>query len=325
MEKNIDIAANGIDTNVDHVVKPPNVYPFNNLHTVMNLKVNSFITEERMRALVTENGFTHKLGDIWINTYPKSGTTWVQVIMLYMLYGETKFAHLFEAIPWPEVGDEIPVIYTDLKTIDSITDRRRAFKSHWPCRDHQVSNGKSKFIHVWRNGMDVAVSFYHHCVGLRFYNFDGDWDTFCELFLAGDVDFGSWWDFERDWWLRVHSPNFNGDVLMLTYEDMKEDIGREIRKIAKFVDVELTDEQVQMVIKKSSFVEMKEAEHASPTLDHEAIRKPDSDHFRKGIVGDYKNYWKPDQIKRFYKMCETKFADLDIPWKKYYEDDDKEK
>jgi len=297
----------------------PNDNPFN-IHTVMDLKVDRFITEERMRALATENGFAHKLGDVWITTYAKSGTTWTQAIMQYMFYGETKFAHIFEAVPWPEVGDPNLPIYTDLKALDSMT-RRRAFKSHWPCRDHQVSNGKSKFIYVWRNGMDVAVSFYHHCIGIRFYNFDGDWDTFCELFLTENVDFGSWWDHVREWWVRVHSPDFNGDVLMLTYEEMKEDIEREIRKIAKFVDVELTDEQVQMIIKNSSFAAMKDTEMITPTLNDPRFRKSGSNHYRKGIIGDYKNYWKPDQIERFYKMCETKFAGLDIPWKKYYEDD----
>ena len=58
----------------------------------------------------------------------------------------------------------------------------------------------AKYIYIARNPKDVAVSFYYHCLRFECYNFTGDWDTFFELYMKGDVDFGPYFDHVLGWW-----------------------------------------------------------------------------------------------------------------------------
>ena len=58
----------------------------------------------------------------------------------------------------------------------------------------------AKYIYVARNPKDVAVSFYFHSLRFKCYEFMGTWDTFFELYMKGDVDFGLWCDHVLEWW-----------------------------------------------------------------------------------------------------------------------------
>ena len=59
----------------------------------------------------------------------------------------------------------------------------------------------AKYIYVVRNPKDVAVSFYHHTKRYNdsMYHFTGDWNDYFELFLKGEVEFGSWFDHVLGW------------------------------------------------------------------------------------------------------------------------------
>src|SRR5690606_2833757 len=92
---------------------------------------------------------------------------------------------------------------------------------------------EAKYIYVARNPFDCAVSFYHHTRGfVRHYDFaDGTWDTFFECFLAGEVDFGDYFDNLLSWWPHRAARN----VLFLTYEDMLANPNVAVRRIGGFL------------------------------------------------------------------------------------------
>ena len=58
----------------------------------------------------------------------------------------------------------------------------------------------AKYIYVARNPKDVAVSIYFHCLRFKCYEFTGNWETFFELYIKGDVDYGLWCDHVLEWW-----------------------------------------------------------------------------------------------------------------------------
>jgi hypothetical protein len=65
----------------------------------------------------------------------------------------------------------------------------RIFKTHFsrdylPMGDSVTT--RPKYINVIRNPKDCAVSFYHHMRGLKFFEFDGSWESFFEMFIEGN-------------------------------------------------------------------------------------------------------------------------------------------
>ena len=102
--------------------------------------------------------------DIWIVTYPKSGTTWTQqIVRLIVNRGKDNGVVIEEAVPWVEGFSVLPnrgfKYYVD---IDKMTSPR-AFKSHLPYEMMPCglpSSTPGKYINVIRNPKDVAVSYF---------------------------------------------------------------------------------------------------------------------------------------------------------------------
>ena len=77
----------------------------------------------------------------------------------------------------------------------------RVFKTHLPY--HLMPGGApslhphSKYINVYRNPRDVAVSLFHHLNAMR--ETPNEWDYFIEKFLEGDVIYGSYFKYVSGW------------------------------------------------------------------------------------------------------------------------------
>ncbi|KRT80645.1 hypothetical protein AMK59_5912 [Oryctes borbonicus] len=132
---------------------------------------------------------------------------------------------------------------------------RRLIKTHlpWKYLPLQIQNQstKAKLIHVIRNPKDICVSFHHHTRVLE--GARGTLDDFFKLFMAGKVVYGPFWDNVMSYWNRRHLSN----LLIIRYEDMKKDLPSVIRKVAKFLDKEIRDDQMEKLTKHLSFEEMK--------------------------------------------------------------------
>lgn len=165
--------------------------------------------------------------DVFIVTYPKSGTTLMQM-MLYQLTsdGSMDFDHIGDRVPWFEV--------TAVRRPDALArlPAPRAFKSHLH-RERLPRAGR--FIYVVRNVKDVAVSYYHHAVSLM--DWDDDFDQFLKKFVAGKVPCGSWFAHLQSWW--PHRDDSN--TLFLRYEDLVADLPASARRVAAFCGLNASD------------------------------------------------------------------------------------
>jgi len=281
------------------------------LRVVNGRNVPGFVTAERLAAL---ESFEHSPGDLWVTTYPKSGTTWCQYVV-YLLAGNTPDWKYFSQVAWLEVGLLMDVDFASLPPPQA--GRLRLFKSHWWPDCHMAYNGKSRYIYIMRNGLDVAVSYFHHTYALRMYEYDGSLDDYFELFMEGDVDCGSWWRHCLAWWERSKR---HGDVLFIHYEDMKSDTVAVYRRIAEFMGVSATDEELQKIKSLTTVSAMKKLAEEAPGHKRlaQAARKPDgASHIRNGNVGESKQCLSAEQRARFVAKCEVEFADSDIPWRRH--------
>jgi hypothetical protein len=246
--------------------------------------------------------FTPRPDDVFLVTYPRSGTTWMQMI-LYQLTtdGEVDFPHIAEYCPWFEKSARSARGF-------ELRPSPRLFKSH--LRYRHVPRGAGKYIYVARDGRDVAVSYYH--LYRRYNGYEGTFDEFFERFLRGRVGFGSWFTHVREWWLHRDDPN----VLFLTYERLSSDFDATVRKIAAFCGFSLTPETLERVRVRSSFEFMKQCESrfdpAMERLWEQGVQL--KSFLRNGRSGDGAVTLSAEQNTRFEENCARSMGGMGLPF-----------
>jgi hypothetical protein len=120
------------------------------------------------------------------------GTTWLsEVAWQVFSEGQTGAKPLRVRVPYLESLEGVNHLNTKEERLAFIVNAPypRVFKTHLP---HHLAprsdnpNTKPKYIYLMRNPKDCAVSYYHHYKGFKAHEFDGPWEEFLELFMAGD-------------------------------------------------------------------------------------------------------------------------------------------
>ena len=249
--------------------------------------------------------------DIWIVTFPRCGTTWTQqIVRLIINRGKEDGLKIVDAIPWVESFANIPSIGMNYRIDVDKMASPRAFKSHLPYELMPCglpSSTPGKYIYVARNPRDVAVSYFHHERAILFYPLC-EWDDYFERFLKGDVDFGDYFDHVLSWWAHKDDDN----VLFLKYEDMKKDLPSVVATIAKFIGQDISKELVEEIAQRTTFENMKKDNLVNYEWIKMVRRPSEGDFIRKGVIGDWKNYFTPEQIARLDAVYEKKMKQTGI-------------
>lgn len=184
--------------------------------------------------------------DIFLVSFPKSGNTWSRFLLANLLHPEqtATFANIHLLIPDP-TG-------TSKRDLDRLP-KPRIIKSH-ECFDPRYG----RVIYIVRDPRDVAVSQYHYHRKLMKIGDDSPIETFVARFLAGQTcPHGSWGQNVITWLATSEgSPNF----LLLRYEDMLADTAQELAKIAAFLGISASPEQIARAVERSSAARMRKLE-----------------------------------------------------------------
>ncbi|KAM4693530.1 sulfotransferase 6B1-like [Discoglossus pictus] len=223
--------------------------------------------------------FEARKDDILLASYPKSGTIWsIQLMndMIHTTYNKSKHDHI------PHLELMSPDHIEDVINMPS----PRFLATHLQADNTPKSffKNKAKILVVFRNPKDTAVSCYHFYKNIPVLPTVESWDDFFQLYLKGEVFFGSYFDFAVGW--NKHADDEN--VLIITYEEMKKDLAAVLRKISTHFGFALTDEQVNVVASTSKFKNMKEKSQETHSEFGQAF-------FRKGDIGDWRNYFSEAQ------------------------------
>lgn len=248
-----------------------------------------FITQREMDLIANE--FIVMDDDVFVVTFPRSGTTWMeQVIHLLLNNGEQGIKVLGDAVPWVETLPNRPQGFKEfLKGMSG----RRFFTSHLPYSLMPgIRDSNAKYVYVVRNPKDVAVSTYYHDQSKH--NYNGTWEDHFKLFIQGKIMFGSFFDHVLPWWEANKKSN---NILFVKYEDMKRDLEEVIRTVADFLGIKADMELINIVLEKSSFGTM--AADKKTNLNWVPQREGVPGHFRKGTVGDWRNHFTKEQNKAF--------------------------
>ena len=93
------------------------------------------------------------------------------------------------------------------------------------------------------------------------------------------------------------------NVLIVKYEDMKEDPEGNVRKLAKFLEKDLSDAEVETIVHHTSFNQMKQ-NPMTQLSSKQGYNSNISEYIRKGCVGDWKNYFTVAQSEKFDAIIE---------------------
>merc|ERR1712004_649590 len=96
--------------------------------------------------------------------------------------------------------------------------------------------------------------------------------------------FGDYFTYYAEWWELRKRAN----IFFITYEELKKDTAAGIRRLAKYLETELTDEQVHAIVEATSMSNMKKTSCKAGPQMADAF-------FRKGAIGDWKNYLTDEQ------------------------------
>ena len=237
--------------------------------------------------------------DIYVATYFKSGTTWMQMIIYQLTTdGNMNFSHIYDVSPWPRYCaiDEKPI--PDLPS-------PRIIKTHEPYQD--LPRGlKGKFIFVMRDGKDVAVSAYYHNKSYNRENLKSFDDNFKNYFIKEGKN--NWFTFMRLWL----ENKWNRKILYLHYEDMKKDLPSVLRKLIEFCDLKVDEKEFPRILERSSFAFMKQhqTKFGEQPEGKEKDEKVYDNFIRKGEAGEGKTYLNAEQKKHFDEKVKTINWDL---------------
>ncbi|KAM3931639.1 amine sulfotransferase-like [Leptodactylus fuscus] len=247
--------------------------------------------------------------DVFMITYPKSGTIWTQQI-LSLIYCDgyrngTEFIDTAEKVPWIE-----------FRSYDKDADCNsrpspRLFASHLSYNfvPPGLKNGKAKVIYVMRNPKDVMKSLYHFEAMANYAETSPDFGHFFHKFLDGDVFAGAWFDHVRGWY--THKDEFN--ILFIKYEDMIMDLRSVVKQMCTFLDKELDDESLDIVVKRATFNEMKKDPFANKeNMPDNFFDLKIGKFMRKGTIGDWKNSMTVALNEKFDALFQEKMADLGL-------------
>ena len=260
------------------------------------IKFPIFISQADLDMI--EKEYVVKDGDVFVATYPRSGTTWTeQMVHLLVNKGEQGEQRLTDAVPWLETLPHRPNGMLEfLKTLP----QRRLFTSHLPYPlMPPLRNTTAKIIYVARNPKDVAISTYFHNQSKLGY--EGTWEEHFQEFLNGDVGFGPYFDHVLPWW---QASQKDEHILFMKYEDMKHDHAGSVARLASHLDLEVDSQLINMVVTLSSFQSMTSNETTNFDWIPQKPGKPK--HFRKGDIGDWRNHFTDEQSQQMDNLVMKK-------------------
>ena len=169
--------------------------------------------------------------DVFLVSYPRSGNTWLRYLLTNLRFPNADWDMKSLYYSFPEVGGDIDI---------SGVPRPRWIKSHF-----QYNPKYKKVIYLYRDGRDVAASFYNWSGKNKTETFD----TFLKNYFLKDGNdhyWGSWQDHINSWWNKER-------VLYVKYEDLLERTAITLKEIADFINLDVSENEIAIAIEKSTF------------------------------------------------------------------------
>lgn len=186
--------------------------------------------------------------DVVISTFPKCGTTWCgQIAHGIRSNGDVTFANLGEVMPWLEMGHIFG---------HDVNQKQRwqpsLYKSHMQLSE--LPRG-AKVINIIREPGDVLMSYYNFWSNTVIDPAKISIEMLAERIFFSDHSKGPRNMFSLNYYQHIvdfHELDYDGPVLFLAYEDMKLNLPAAARRIARFMDIDLSKTRERLVVEQAT-------------------------------------------------------------------------
>nr|WGG89257.1 SOT6 [Ilex asprella] len=275
-------------------------------------------SSEKIQALFPDlQNFEAQDTDIVVATSPKSGTTWLKALAFCILnrklYPDTQQHPLHTSNPHSLVPFLEVKVRTEKEELIDLTSLvpPRLLSTHlpfeWLPKLMQIS--ACKFVYLFRDPKDMCVSFWHY---MNKNQGNTPLEEFVDMFCKGQVlPYGTSWDHVLGYW--KESLKNPGRILFLKYEEMKKEPANHVRRLAEFLGCpftleEETEGQVDKILKFCSLDSMRNLEvNKTGSISCHVIISQNHTLFRRGEIGDWKNYLTAEMVDRLDKISQEKF------------------
>jgi aryl sulfotransferase len=257
-------------------------------------------------------GFVHRPGDIFVCTPPKCGTTWMQTIVAHLLWPEGDMPGPVLALsPWIEMTlTPAPEMHALLEA----QRHRRFMKSHTPA-DGIPWFPTARYVTVVRDGRDAFMSLCNHVERFRndvrdYLNAQAEAGVPQMLAWNGDLhEFFARWLADDDlllhhvatFWERRREPN----LLLVHYNDLKANLAGEMRRVARFLELEVPEARWPAVVEACTFESMRARGNEIGAFDMIFEGGAESFIF-KGTNGRWRDVLTPDELAAYARrVAET--------------------
>ena len=277
--------------------------------------------------------YTPRDDDVIIATYIKSGTTWMQTIISHLIFQDLQTHSLMEVSPWIDTR-LWPITKVKLAEFLDAMEHRRFLKSHLPL-DGLPYYPAVKYIVVGRDPRDVFMSLWNH-----YRNYTPDFYERANQPLGAaeqpfprcPQDVGAFWRqwmtegwFEwesqgypfwsilhhtQTWWAFRRLPN----ILFVHYNDLLQDLEGEIRRVARFLEIDAGEAFLSAIAHAVSFDTMKrKADRLVP--DHEVTFNSGAQVFvNKGTIGRWRGVLDEGDLKLYEAAVARKLSAACARW-----------
>lgn len=271
-------------------------------------------------------------GDVVVASGGKAGTIWLLTIMhLLRSKGDDSYSSIadtcgiieFALYPGQTPAESIEVQLEKKNSNPSM--RPWYWWGHGSPKDPNVvglnpkENPDIKYVGIARNGKEVMRSMYPFINSHR-QEFRRMWGGFPpklsgpeETFKMFAVDMPQFFfEYTRDWWAFRDEKN----VMLLHFADLKKDLSTSVRKLAKFLEFDVPEEAMKLVLHKASFKYMKEHHQKRvqlcvnkwPGTNHTICAVNRGGHINKGEIGGADSFFTPAMHKQWDGLVEKYFG-----------------
>lgn len=242
-------------------------------------KLRRSFAKTRLRApLVWLHHRNLSPADIFVASYPKSGSTWTRFVLFEILSG-------------------LPAGFKDINQLMTAIGRHangsrllpgggRVIGTH-----QQYRKDYNRAIYVVRDARDVLLSEFAFLRALDY--FRGDLDKFISTFLftcGSAYGYGPWQRHVSSW---LDSPIAGtGNLLVVRYEDVRQDPVLWFARMTEFLRVNANRDKIKLAVENNSIQKMREKE------DREPVRATIRGRFvRNGAVRGWVSQLSPAQVR----------------------------
>jgi len=270
------------------------------------------------------NDFPFRDDDIVIATWAKSGTTWMQQIVSQLIFNGEEGLNVSEMSPWLDL--RLPPAAVKLEALEAQT-HRRFIKTHLPV-DALVFNSAVKYIYIARDGRDAVWSMHNHQINMTpemmetlntAPNLVGPPLTpapddprafFLEWLNEDGFPVWSLWENIRTWWVVRDLPN----VMLVHFNDLKADMPGEMRRIAKFLEIDIAEEAWPAIIEHCSFDYMKAHADKVAPLGGEPWKGGGKTFINKGSNGRWRDQLTAEDCEKYERRAREELSADCVGW-----------